>query len=204
MFYGANRTGRFSGRLIQMQNLPQNHLPDLAEARALVRQGNLEAVKMLYGDVPDTLSQLIRTAFIPREGARFYVADFSAIEARVLSWIAGEEWRMEVLKEYATLASTEVKKAVRKSAKTVKDQISSNAPSRTGAYKESWVATKQSESSQSLQMVVHSKNRYQLAHLLEKGHAKRGGGRVAARPHIAPAEQAGIELLQSLIEKALK
>ena len=84
----------------------------------------------------------------------------------------------EGLKEYATLASTEVKKAVRKSAKTVKDQISANAPSRTGAYKGSWVATKQSESSQSLQMVVHSKNRYQLAHLLEKGHAKRGGGRV--------------------------
>ena len=85
-----------SGRMIQMQNLPQNHLPDLAEARALVRQGNLEAVKMLYEDVPDTLSQLIRTAFIPREGARFYVADFSAIEARVLSWLAGEQWRMEV------------------------------------------------------------------------------------------------------------
>ena len=96
MFYGASRTGRFSGRMIQMQNLPQNHLPDLAEARALVRQGNLEAVKMLYEDVPDTLSQLIRTAFIPREGARFYVADFSAIEARVLSWLAGEQWRMEV------------------------------------------------------------------------------------------------------------
>ena len=110
----------------------------------------------------------------------------------------------EGLKEYATLASTEVKKAVRKSAKTVKDQISANAPSRTGAYKGSWMATKQSESSQSLQMVVHSKNRYQLAHLLEKGHAKRGGGRVAGRPHIAPAEQAGIEQLQSLIEKALK
>ena len=110
----------------------------------------------------------------------------------------------EGLKEYATLASTEVKKAVRKSAKTVKDQISANAPSRTGAYKGSWVATKRSESSQSLQMVVHSKNRYQLAHLLEKGHAKRGGGRVAGRPHIAPAEQAGIEQLQSLIEKALK
>ena len=102
----------------------------------------------------------------------------------------------EGLKEYATLASTQVKSAVRKSAKTVKD--------RTGAYKGSWVATKQSESSQSLQMVVHSKNRYQLAHLLEKGHAKRGGGRVAGRPHIAPAEQAGIEQLQSLIEKALK
>lgn len=110
----------------------------------------------------------------------------------------------EGLKEYATLASTEVKKAVRKSAKTVKDQISANAPSRTGAYKGSWVATKQSETSQSLQMVVHSRNRYQLAHLLEKGHAKRGGGRVAGRPHIAPAEQAGIEQLQSLIEKALK
>mgnify|MGYP000739628910 CR=1 FL=1 len=110
----------------------------------------------------------------------------------------------EGLKEYATLASMQVKSAVRKSAKTVKDQISTNAPSRTGAYKGSWVATKQSESSQSLQMVVHSKNRYQLAHLLEKGHAKRGGGRVAGRPHIAPAEQAGIEQLQSLIEKALK
>lgn len=96
MFYGASRTGRFSGRMIQMQNLPQNHLADLAEARALVRQGNLEAVKMLYEDVPDTLSQLIRTAFIPREGAKFYVADFSAIEARVLSWLAGEQWRMEV------------------------------------------------------------------------------------------------------------
>ena len=82
--------------MIQMQNLPQNHLPNLAEARVLVRQGNLEAVKMLYEDVPDTLSQLIRTAFIPREGARFYVADFSAIEARVLSWLAGEQWRMEV------------------------------------------------------------------------------------------------------------
>ena len=104
----------------------------------------------------------------------------------------------EGLKEYATLASTEVKKAVRKSAKMVKDQISANAPSRTGAYKESWVATKQSESSQSLQMVVHSKNRYQLAHLLEKGHAKRGGGRVAGRPHIAPAEQAGIDLYEAL------
>ena len=99
----------------------------------------------------------------------------------------------EGLKEYATLASTQVKSAVRKSAKTVKDQISANAPSRTGAYKGSWVATKQSESSQSLQMVVHSKNRYQLAHLLEKGHAKRGGGRVAGRSHIAPAEEAGIK-----------
>ena len=110
----------------------------------------------------------------------------------------------EGLKEYATLASTEVKKAVRKSAKTVKDQISANAPSRTGAYKGSWVATKQSESSQSLQMVVHSKNRYQLAHLLEKGHAKRGGGRTRAFPHIAPAEEAAAELLEREVEAALK
>lgn len=96
MFYGANRTGRFSGRNIQLQNLPQNHLPDLAEARALVRSGNFDAVKMLYEDVPDTLSQLIRTAFIPREGTQFLVADFSAIEARVIAWFAGETWRQEV------------------------------------------------------------------------------------------------------------
>jgi len=95
-FYGANRTGRWAGRLIQMQNLPQNHLEDLAEARALVRTGNSEALEMLYEDVPDTLSQLIRTAFIPRTGTRFIVADFSAIEARVIAWLAGEQWRQEV------------------------------------------------------------------------------------------------------------
>ncbi len=95
-FYGANRTGRWSGRLIQMQNLPQNHLEDLEAARALVRTGDYEAVKMLYDDVPDTLSQLIRTAFIPKRGYRFIVSDFSAIEARVLSWLANETWRMEV------------------------------------------------------------------------------------------------------------
>ena len=96
MFYGANRTGRFSGRNIQLQNLPQNHLPDLAEARALVRSGDFDAVELLYEDVPDTLSQLIRTAFIPRDGAQFLVADFSAIEARVIAWFAGEIWRQEV------------------------------------------------------------------------------------------------------------
>ena len=96
MFYGANRTGRFSGRNIQLQNLPQNHLPDLAGARALVRSGDFDAVELLYEDVPDTLSQLIRTAFIPRDGAQFLVADFSAIEARVIAWFAGETWRQEV------------------------------------------------------------------------------------------------------------
>lgn len=95
-FYGANRTGRWAGRLVQMQNLPQNHLEDLGTARSLVGSGDYEAVKMLYGDVPDTLSQLVRTAFIPRKGYRFIVSDFSAIEARVLSWLAGESWRMEV------------------------------------------------------------------------------------------------------------
>ena len=95
-FYGANRTGRWAGRLVQMQNLPQNHLEDLETARTLVNSGGYEAVQMLYSDVPNTLSQLVRTAFIPRTGYRFIVSDFSAIEARVLSWLAGETWRMEV------------------------------------------------------------------------------------------------------------
>lgn len=98
-FYGANRTGRWAGRIIQMQNLPQNHLEDLAEARSLVRCGDFETVEMLYEDVPDTLSQLIRTAFIPRANAKFIVADFSAIEARVIAWLAGEEWRQKVFAE---------------------------------------------------------------------------------------------------------
>ena len=94
-FYGANRTGRFSGKLIQLQNLPQNHLPDLEEARALVKCGDMDALEMLYEDIPDTLSQLIRAAFIPRKGSRFIVADFSAIEARVIAWLAGENWKSE-------------------------------------------------------------------------------------------------------------
>lgn len=98
-FYGANRTGRFSGRNIQLQNLPQNHLPDLSEARSLVRSGDFDGVALLYEDVPDTLSQLIRTAFIPREDALFYVADFSAIEARVIAWFAGESWRQQVFEK---------------------------------------------------------------------------------------------------------
>lgn len=98
-FLGATRTGRFSGRNIQLQNLPQNHLPDLAEARSLVRSGDFEAVKILYENVPDTLSQVIRTAFIPRDGAQFLVADFSAIEARVIAWYAGENWRQKVFEQ---------------------------------------------------------------------------------------------------------
>lgn len=99
MFYGANRTGRFAGRLVQLQNLPQNHIPDLAEARGLVAAGDYTALEILYEDIPDTLSQLIRTAFIPQNGRKFIVADFSAIEARVLSYLAGEEWRTGVFKE---------------------------------------------------------------------------------------------------------
>jgi DNA polymerase len=95
-FFGANRTGRWAGRLIQMQNLPQNHLEDLSEARALVRSGDFDALEMLYEDIPDTLSQLIRTAFVPRTGARLIVSDFSAIEARVIAWLAGEHWRQDV------------------------------------------------------------------------------------------------------------
>ena len=95
-FYGANRTGRFSGRIIQLQNLPQNHMPDLAQARGLVEAGDFDALAMLYEDIPDTLSQLIRTAFVPQDGRKFIVADFSAIEARVLAWIAGERWRLKV------------------------------------------------------------------------------------------------------------
>lgn len=95
-FYGANRTGRWAGRLIQMQNLPQNHLPDLEQARGLVRCGDFDALEMLYEDIPDTLSQLIRTAFVPMPGRKFIVADFSAIEARVIAWYAGEKWRQMV------------------------------------------------------------------------------------------------------------
>ena len=95
MFYGANRTGRFAGRIVQLQNLPRNNLPDLAEARALVRNGDYETLRLLYDDVPDTLSQLVRTAFVPREGNIFAVSDYSAIEARMLATLAGEQWRLD-------------------------------------------------------------------------------------------------------------
>ena len=95
-FYGANRTGRFSGRIVQLQNLPQNHIPDLAEARFFVKCGGYEALELLYENIPEVLSELIRTAFVPQPGYKFCVADFSSIEARVLSWLAGERWRMEV------------------------------------------------------------------------------------------------------------
>ena len=95
-FYGANRTGRWAGRIIQIQNLPQNHLPDLEQARGLVRSGNFEALELLYDSIPEVLSELIRTAFIPKSGCKFIVADFSAIEARVIAWLAGEKWRQGV------------------------------------------------------------------------------------------------------------
>ena len=110
---------------------------------------------------------------------------------------------MKGLQEYADLADTEVKKAVRKTATEVRKEISSNAPENTGAYEKSWTAKKVSENSHSLQMTVYSKNRYQLAHLLEHGHPKRGGGRVAGKPHIAPAEEKGAEMLENLIKEAL-
>lgn len=102
-FYGANRTGRFAGRLVQVQNLPQNHLVDLKLARDLVREGHFEDLQMLFGNTPGVLSELIRTAFIPKEGHRFIVADFSAIEARVLSWLAGEKWRIEVFQSHGKI-----------------------------------------------------------------------------------------------------
>lgn len=95
-FYGANRTGRWAGRLVQLQNLPQNHMSDLAEARELVRSGDYETMELLYDSIPSTLSELIRTALIPRPGYKFIVADFSAIEARVIAHLAGEQWRQEV------------------------------------------------------------------------------------------------------------
>jgi len=95
-FLGANRTGRFSSNIVQLQNLPQNHMQDLKEARGIVKSGVSEVLEMLYEDIPDTLSQLIRTAFVPKDVYKFIVADFSAIEARVLSWLAGEDWRSEV------------------------------------------------------------------------------------------------------------
>lgn len=110
---------------------------------------------------------------------------------------------MEGLKEYADIASDDVKKAVRKAGNTVRKEISENAPKDTGAYAKSWSVKKTKETSNSLEVTVYSKNRYQLAHLLEHGHAKRGGGRVAARPHIAQAEQSAVETLDSEIAKAL-
>ena len=110
---------------------------------------------------------------------------------------------MRGLTEYADLADTAMKAAVKKTATSVKKEISANAPKKSGRYQKSWAAKKVKENSHTLEMTVHSKNRYQIAHLLEHGHAKRGGGRVAAIPHIAPAEQHGEEMLETLIEKAL-
>ena len=103
MFYGANRSGRWSGKIVQIQNLPQNHLPDLELARELVKQGRFEDVEMLYDSTPNVLSELIRTAFIPKPGCRFVVADFSAIEARVLAWLSGEQWRLDVFTSHGKI-----------------------------------------------------------------------------------------------------
>lgn len=102
-FYGANRTGRWAGRLVQVQNLPRNYLPDLALARELVRSGDHETLEMLYDNIPDVLSQLIRTAFIPSPGHRLIVSDFSAIEARVIAWLAGEKWRLDVFNSHGKI-----------------------------------------------------------------------------------------------------
>ncbi len=110
---------------------------------------------------------------------------------------------MKGLTEYADLADSEMKKAVRKTAKSVKDEISANAPKHTGKYAKSWNAKKTKENSHSLEMTVHSKDRYQHAHLLENGHARRGGGRVSGRPHISPAETNGEKTLEKLIKEAL-
>ena len=98
-FYGANRSGRWAGKLIQLQNLPQNHMTDLSEARSIVKAGDYDTLQLLYDDIPDTLSQLIRTSFVPRPGYKFIVSDFSAIEARVLAYLAGETWRSKVFAE---------------------------------------------------------------------------------------------------------
>lgn len=102
-FYGANRTGRWAGRLVQVQNLPRNYIGTLDIARDLVKHRQIEAIKMIYGNVPDTLSQLIRTAFVPGKGCHFAVADFSAIEARVISWLAGENWRLDVFRTHGKI-----------------------------------------------------------------------------------------------------
>ena len=128
-------------------------------------------------------------------------------ESRVISMTSIDNLADEIMKgltEYSDLADMEMKKAVRKTATAVKKEISANAPKRTGKYAKSWTAKKTKENSHSLEMTVHSKNRYQLAHLLEKGHAKRGGGRVSGRPHIAPAEENGVQMFENLIEEALE
>ena len=110
---------------------------------------------------------------------------------------------MKGLMEYSELADSDMKKVVRKTATSVKNEISANAPAKSGRYKKSWTAKKTKENSHTLEMTVHSKDRYQIAHLLEHGHAKRNGGRVAAIPHIAPAEENGADMLESLIKKEL-
>ena len=102
-FYGANRTGRWAGRLVQVQNLPRNYLADLDDAREIVKRRDVDTLSVLYSNIPDTLSQLIRTAFVPQEGKKFVIADFSAIAARVIAWLAGERWRTEVFRTHGKI-----------------------------------------------------------------------------------------------------
>lgn len=102
-FYGANRTGRWAGRLVQVHNLPQNHIPDIDVVRSIVKDSDIDTCEMLLKSIPNTLSELIRTAFIPSKGRRFIVSDFSAIEARVIAWIAGEQWRLDVFKTHGKI-----------------------------------------------------------------------------------------------------
>ena len=122
-FYGANRSGRWAGRLIQLQNLPQNHMNDLADARDLVRTGDYDTLELLYDDIPDTLSQLIRTAFIARPGYKFVVSDYSAIEARVLAaYLAGETWRSKVFAEGKDIYCASCQPAVRRTRREARNQ----------------------------------------------------------------------------------
>ncbi|MPM83856.1 hypothetical protein SDC9_130925 [bioreactor metagenome] len=139
-FYGANRTGRWAGRLIQMQNLPQNHLVDLEDARWLVHDGDFAALELLYDNIPDVLSQLIRTAFVPKDGYKLIVADFSAIEARVIAWLAGERWRNDVFATHGKITklrqvrcSTSRLRKSPKVARSGKKERLPNLPSATAA-----------------------------------------------------------------------
>ena len=152
----------------------------------------------------DLYNILHRPDELPEERDPFYLQEGGAAMSRNCSIDELADVINEGLKEYAELSASQVKSAVRKTARTVRGEIESGAPVRTGQYAKSWKVKTTEENSQKLVQTVYSPTRYMLAHLLEKGHAKRGGGRVAGKPHIAPAEAAGVKQLESLIEKALK